>query len=82
MDTLPEEYQKIILDAGWEAADYATQKGVEYAKTTAAQALKDAGANVIEVDNAEFREVLKPLVEQEKEMIGQDAIDWIAANPA
>ena len=82
MDTLPEEYQKIILEAGWEAADYATEKGIEYAKTTAAQALKDAGANVIEVDNAEFREVLKPLVEQEKEMIGQDAIDWIAANPA
>lgn len=80
MDSLPQEYQDIIIDAGLEAGDYATEKGLEFAKINSADALKKAGVNVIEIDNTEFREKLEPLIEKYKDQIGQDVIDWLTAN--
>lgn len=32
MDSLPEEYQQVILDAAAEANEYSTVKGIEYAQ--------------------------------------------------
>ena len=82
MDSLPQEYQDIILKAAREAADYATEKGIEYANTTAKEALADAKVNVIELDNTEFNDALQKggFFTKYGELIGNDVLDWIEAN--
>lgn len=80
MDSLPVAYQQIILTAAKNAGRLSTQMGIEYRNTKAAQKLKEVGANVIEVDTAEFRKRLEPLVEKYRDLIGQDILKWIAAN--
>ena len=82
MDSLPEEYQQIIKDATVEASKYTTEKGLEYQATVAEEALKAANVNVIKIDNTEFRQALSDAGFYDKfnDVIGQDVMDWIAAN--
>ncbi|MCI8688748.1 MAG: TRAP transporter substrate-binding protein [Oscillibacter sp.] len=80
MDSLPVEYQEIILEA---ANDISTEKGIEYAKGPAADKLAEVGANVIEItDNSEFKQALIDggLFEKYNDLIGQDVIDWVDQN--
>lgn len=80
METLPEEYQQIILEAAAEANDVSTEKGMEYARGAAADKLAEVGANVIEIaDNSEFKQALVDggLFEKYNDLIGQDVIDWV-----
>ncbi len=80
MDELPAEYQQIIREAAVNASIYATERGMKYDTTDGVETAKKAGANLIELDNAEFRAQLTPLIEKNKDMIGQDVLDWIKAN--
>ena len=82
MDGLPQEYQDIILQSAKEAADYATEKGIEYSNTTAKEALADANVNVIKIDNTEFKDALEKggFFTKYEELIGNDVLDWIEAN--
>ncbi len=82
MDSLPADYQQIIKDATVEASKFAEQKGLDYKANVATQALKDANVNLIEVDNAEFRQKLldEGFYEGYEDVIGKDVTDWINAN--
>lgn len=83
MDSLPEEYQQVILDAAAEANEYSTVKGIEYAQGAAQDELDAAGVNVIEItDNSEFKQALEDggLFDKYADLIGQDVIDWVNAN--
>ena len=84
LDELPEEYQKIIIEAGAEAGDYSAEKGIDYANNKAKEEMKAAGVNLIEVDNTEFREALEQggLFDKYSDLIGQDVLDWIEQNSA
>lgn len=80
MDSLPVEYQEIITTAAENATIKAAEEGMAYDETEGIQALKDAGATVIDVDVEEFRDALQPLIDENTDLIGQDVLDWIAAN--
>lgn len=83
MDGLPQEYQDIIWEAAHEACLYSTELGKAYAAGAAADALAEAGVNVIQVaDNSEFKQVLVDggLFDTYAGKIGQDVIDWVDAN--
>lgn len=83
IDELPQEYQDIIWEAAHEACVHSTTLGKEYANGAAADALAEAGVNVIKVeDNSEFKQALVNggLFETYADKIGQDVIDWVNAN--
>ena len=83
IDELPQEYQDIIWQAAHEACLHSTKLGKEYAAGAAADALKAAGVNVIQVpDNSEFKQALVDggLFDTYAEKIGADVIDWVNNN--
>lgn len=83
IDELPQEYQDIIWEAAHEACVHSTTLGKEYANGAAADALAEAGVNVVKIaDNSEFKQALVDggLFETYADKIGQDVIDWVNAN--
>ena len=80
LEKLPADYQTIIKEAGRKAADKSAEVGIAYDKVHGRAAATEKGANIIDVDVNEFRKVLAPMLVKHKDLIGQDVIDWIAAN--
>jgi len=74
---LPEDIQKIIIEAGHEAVDYCTELDREAEKSTAAW-LKEQGMKINEVseeDAAKFREAILPIIDKWAE--AHDCVDLV-----
>ena len=78
LNSLPEKYQKVIIDAEKEARDY-ERKCHEDLDNKAIQVLKDHGMTITEVDKEVWRKSVASVYEQYRDKIGGQLIDSILA---
>ncbi len=77
-NSLPADYQQIIMEAAEEAKDY-ERKMHEELDDTNVEVLKEKGMVITEVDTAAFVEAVQPVYEKYAPQIGQELIDAVLA---
>lgn len=76
-NTLPKEYQDVILEAAVEAAEYERQLSID-SEATMISEIAASGTTVTYLTEAEiavFAEVMKPVHEQFRDVLGSDLLD-------
>ncbi|MEM4519103.1 MAG: TRAP transporter substrate-binding protein [Sulfolobales archaeon] len=73
---LPSDIQKIVMDAAIKATNYKTEFVMSF-ENRAIEIVKERGANITRPDPAPMFEKLKTFIENNKEKIGLDVIQWL-----
>ncbi len=76
LDSMPEKYQKAILETAKELGKVHTQM-VEDLEKTQWKEVAEHGMEILDPDKAPFRELVKPVIEKFKKKLNADMIDSI-----